>query len=419
MRKRFHGLKKIKLRQSWNKYNLFNLSRVEPPRIADRTFFQQKWIAKAITRAYHGETVREKHWIRMFRRTIRSVVPMDYKMLAEKDGSEQAEGRGSGLELPPDQRPRPFPRTPYLNMTYAPTERRLDTAIFRALFASSTRQARQFVVHGYVKVNGKKMIYPGYQLNPGDMFQVEPDRVLYATGAPKDKFERRAGRRIRAKSSKKASTSEGSEDVESQVSKSDPIPEPTSTERTPKETLQSLLSQAKSLLATPSTSLTAKRKQDLRAFQRTVKRTISRPQALTATSLDSQLAEIVARMAPAPQVEPGLPSASADEVPQLSSSELQAEAATLNPAQLRTLRDALKDARENPVDASKPYATPWRPREWMSAFAFVPRYLEVHQRVCAAVYLRHPVARPGLAEVPTPYGIEINTLAHNWYLRRR
>ena len=93
----------------------------------------------------------------MFRRTIRSVVPMDYKMLAEKDGSEQAEGRGSGLELPPDQRPRPFPRTPYLNMTYAPTERRLDTAIFRALFASSTRQARQFVVHGYVKVNGKKV----------------------------------------------------------------------------------------------------------------------------------------------------------------------------------------------------------------------------------------------------------------------
>lgn len=42
-------------------------------------------------------------------------------------------------------------------MVYAPVERRLDTAIFRALFASSTRQARQFVVHGYVKVNGKKV----------------------------------------------------------------------------------------------------------------------------------------------------------------------------------------------------------------------------------------------------------------------
>ena len=105
----------------------------------------------------------------MFRRTIRSVVPMDFKMLAEKDGSEQAEGRGSGLEPSPEHKPRPFPRTPYLNMMYAPIERRLDTAIFRALFASSTRQARQFVVHGYVKVNGKKVcfilgLYVGTQL---------------------------------------------------------------------------------------------------------------------------------------------------------------------------------------------------------------------------------------------------------------
>ena len=94
----------------------------------------------------------------MFRRTIRSVVPMDYKMLAEKDGSEQAEGRGSGLDPPPNQKTKLFPATPYLNMTYAPIERRLDTAIFRALFASSTRQARQFVTHGYVRVNGKKVI---------------------------------------------------------------------------------------------------------------------------------------------------------------------------------------------------------------------------------------------------------------------
>ena len=243
--------------------------------------------------------------------------------------------------------------------------------------------------------------------------------MLYATGAPKDKFERRAGRKIRARSSKKASTSEGSEDTEPQTPQSNPSPEPTSTDKTPKETLQSLLSQAKELLATPSISLTAKRKQDLRAFQRTVKRTLGRPKTLTATSLDSQLAQIVSRMTTAPKTQPASPSSSTPEVPQLSTPELQAEAAALDPTQLKTLREALKDARENPVDPSKPYATPWRPREWMSAFAFVPRYLEVHQRVCAAVYLRHPVARPGLAEVPTPYGTETNTLAHNWYLRRR
>ena len=92
----------------------------------------------------------------MFRPTIRSVVPMDYSYLARSDGSEQSQGRGSGLDIPSVSKRR-VPRTPYMNMVYAPLERRLDTAIFRALFASSTRQARQFVVHGAVKVNGKKV----------------------------------------------------------------------------------------------------------------------------------------------------------------------------------------------------------------------------------------------------------------------
>ena len=73
----------------------------------------------------------------------------------------------------------------------------------------------------------------------------------------------------------------------------------------------------------------------------------------------------------------------------------------------------------NRRNASAPYATPWRPRDYMSAFAFIPRYLEVNQNICAAVYLRHPVARPGLAEVPTPFHVETGQLAFNWYLRRR
>ena len=48
-------------------------------------------------------------------------------------------------------------KTPYMHMAFHPLERRLDTAIFRAMFASSSKQARQFVVHGSVKVNGKKV----------------------------------------------------------------------------------------------------------------------------------------------------------------------------------------------------------------------------------------------------------------------
>ncbi|KAI4288332.1 MAG: hypothetical protein L6R35_002410 [Caloplaca aegaea] len=413
--RRAHGLKRPKLRQSWNKFNLYNLSRVEPDNRRNRTFFQQKWTAKAVSRAYHGETVKEKHWQRMFRRRLRAVVPMDPEQLARSDGYEHAEGRGSGLEPHPTKKPKPFPKTPYMNMTYAPLERRLDTAIFRAMFASSTRQARQFVVHGDVKVNGKKMIYPGYQLNPGDMFQVEPERVLFATGAPKDARERRAGRKARQKKEAAAnSTDEPSTPPSQDSPPEDPPPDD------PKETLQSLLSQARTLLtSSSSSSLSGKRKQDLRSFQRLLKKTLSRTrlfpqQSTTLTdSLDAQLQELTQKL-------------NLDHTPASSTTSSQAKVdsrdrspESMTPENSSLLRKALAEARDNPIDVTKPYATPWRPRPYMSAFAFIPRYLEVHHKICSAVYLRHPVARPGLAEVPTPFGSDLNSLAFNWYLRRR
>lgn len=131
---------------------------------SSRTFFQQKWTAKAATRAYHGEQIMEKKWERMFDRRIPAVVPQDPKFLAENDGSIHSAGRGSGKQgLLTTRKKAPAP-TPYMQMVYHPTERRLDTAIFRALFASSARQARQFVTHGHVKVNGKRVCpEPRYQ----------------------------------------------------------------------------------------------------------------------------------------------------------------------------------------------------------------------------------------------------------------
>lgn len=34
------------------------------------------------------------------------------------------------------------------------------------------------------------------------------------------------------------------------------------------------------------------------------------------------------------------------------------------------------DDPNNPIDVTKPYATPWRPRDYLPPFAFIPRYLE-------------------------------------------
>ncbi|KAI7600177.1 hypothetical protein KC343_g15752, partial [Hortaea werneckii] len=54
MPRKFHGLKKPKVRQDWSKETLYNLSRLVTPPAATKTFFQQKWMAKSMLRAYHN-----------------------------------------------------------------------------------------------------------------------------------------------------------------------------------------------------------------------------------------------------------------------------------------------------------------------------------------------------------------------------
>lgn len=44
-------------------------------------------------------------------------------------------------------------------------ERRLDTVVRRAGFAGSQAQARQLVLHGHVRVNGRKVNIPSYQVS--------------------------------------------------------------------------------------------------------------------------------------------------------------------------------------------------------------------------------------------------------------
>lgn len=48
-------------------------------------------------------------------------------------------------------------------------EQRLDNVVFRAGWATSRSQARQFVRHGHVVVNGKKVDIPSYQVRKGQV----------------------------------------------------------------------------------------------------------------------------------------------------------------------------------------------------------------------------------------------------------
>ncbi len=52
-------------------------------------------------------------------------------------------------------------------------ERRLDNVVFRASMAQSRTIARQIVNHGHVKVNGKRLDVPSYQVRPGDKIEIK------------------------------------------------------------------------------------------------------------------------------------------------------------------------------------------------------------------------------------------------------
>ena len=66
-------------------------------------------------------------------------------------------------------------------------ERRLDALVYRAKFVPTVFAARQFVNHGHVTVNGKKVNIPSYRCKVGDVIAVKESSkqlimVIEATG---------------------------------------------------------------------------------------------------------------------------------------------------------------------------------------------------------------------------------------------
>ena len=52
-------------------------------------------------------------------------------------------------------------------------ERRLDIIVYRAKFALTVFSSRQLINHGHIKVNGKKVNIPGYQLKEEDTIELK------------------------------------------------------------------------------------------------------------------------------------------------------------------------------------------------------------------------------------------------------
>ena len=254
------------------------------------------------------------------------------------------------------------------------------------------------------------------------MFSVDPERVLYATGARKDQpwigdelknlslaepaeLSEVENRGALDETEEDEDLLEDDQETEEDVPNSD-------AQQELKERLKLTSTLIKEFLEKHKKrkDISVKRKQELRALLKETRRTMSRIRSASPEAIQAIEDQASALM-----------DITSQELESISTADL--EDGTSNDSADQAKRVALDAAiahvRENPIDDSKPYRTPWQPRDYMPAFAFIPRYLEVNQKICSAVYLRHPVARPGLAEVPTPVSQETSQLAFNWYLRRR
>lgn len=71
-------------------------------------------------------------------------------------------------------------------------ERRLDNVVFRLGFASSRPEARQFVTHGHITVNGRRVDIASYLVNIGEVISIsvrgrELNRIIELTETLKDR----------------------------------------------------------------------------------------------------------------------------------------------------------------------------------------------------------------------------------------
>jgi hypothetical protein len=83
-----------------------------------------------------------------------------------------------------------------------------------------------------------------------------------------------------------------------------------------------------------------------------------------------------------------------------------------------TTTESSSAASTKSVKASK--STPPTPKaffslpDYASPFLFIPAYLEANFKTCSAVYVRHPTARAGYSEIPSPYDADGQVMSLSW-----
>ncbi|KAI9438512.1 hypothetical protein H4582DRAFT_2119830 [Lactarius indigo] len=189
-----YDFKRALPRMSWtgeNLYNLWRRSLGEPAKEIDftrtqKTLFQQRWIAKRLIRAYHGDFINEKTFKRWYmpttlpdvrpRRGQTEVHTTQLNKWAKLPKAVDKDAKSRRREIDgEDQEELP----PVGSLMFSEVERRIDVVIFRACLAHSVYDARRMVIHGQVLLNGKKHQDANTRLAPGDMVSVDPKVISF------------------------------------------------------------------------------------------------------------------------------------------------------------------------------------------------------------------------------------------------
>ncbi|KAK9455242.1 hypothetical protein V1511DRAFT_339234 [Dipodascopsis uninucleata] len=413
------------VRASWHKQNLYNIFKKEyVPRFA--SLYKQKWEAKRETRAYHGDFLTEHQWQGLFSKRLGGAETVSRD--AEDKGANEEEPLPLGLQL------------------YAPLERRLDVAMFRAMFASSPKQARQFIAAGDVKVNGIKMRYPSYQLKPGEVFSVDPESVMYALGRSKpseelsakvDKYQLRKFRSF-LESAKKDPRRMFNQKFEplSIDGRYDSNELFLSLQKRASGRLQEKIQNLKQLTAEEidakipeelksikkgKESSSNKKVLDLkaRAYDMMEKEELLSVKDFATVSISDELKNLVKEVIEARN------DAQIDDYEKLLLVFKKPSSVFDNKWYYPYLEEysgskmPWQDCPYGLQNPSKKYFTPWTPRTFLAPFAIVPSHLEISFRTCHAVYLRDPIARRGQSEVISPLPLNMHEQAFLFYVRNR
>ncbi|KAI5962437.1 uncharacterized protein KGF55_003513 [Candida pseudojiufengensis] len=440
---------------SMNKLNLFNLYRKQPINYLGKTLYQQKWAAKSETRSYHGEHLREKRFKKvLFEPELKTFSQLDASL---KGGQDIAQ-------------------TPITLQTYATLEKRLEFALFRSMFASSVRQARQFILGGYVKVNGVTIKHPSFPLKSGDVFSVDPERVLYALGKSKPSLNKSIGidnKQIRYWNHYVNMAKKNPQKVwEMQQNKPDSLNSINNFERK----ARNMAKQKNSESIMKSEQNKTNKKSILRNIIELGKSSTGEVNESTFESYGNKLAQTKFV-----QVYKTLADSKNSIINDYSDSNLElyfskdSEKSVEEKTEFRKINNILRELEKSewerirlnfensgnetsnydpsyadkltPLkslnkdeiledetkafvslpwqkhlygrkDPSKSFFTPWTPRAFLGAFAILPSHIEISFDTCHAVYLRDPIARPGHSEVISPFAENVHERAYMYYIKK-